>query len=320
MELPPPLRRAVDQALDGMPLAGLAAAADSLSRRYREELHDGGLHLNDDQTVLAYLATRLPATYAAVAASLAAAAIVRPDFTPKTVLDVGAGPGTALWAAAKVWTTLDDALLIEASPAVRSWGERLCAAAAPQRIVWRTQDAAGGLSDCAPRELVTLAYVLGEIAPAERDVVIDRLWQLTSGVFVIVEPGTPAGWQRILNARSRLVAAGACLIAPCAHALACPLAPPDWCHFAKRVPRSRVHRKTKGAALSWEDEKFIYLALSRQPRATPAARVIARPRRRSGRISFKLCQPDGSAEQRLLSRRDGPAFRNARRLDWGDSL
>ena len=93
MELPPALRQAVDKALEGVPLAELKRAADLLSRRYRDEVRDGRLHLSDHLAAQAYLATRLPATYAAIRASLAAVAEMRPDFAPASLLDIGAGPG-----------------------------------------------------------------------------------------------------------------------------------------------------------------------------------------------------------------------------------
>jgi ribosomal protein RSM22 (predicted rRNA methylase) len=324
MELPRALRRAVDRALDGMALSEIAAAAADLSRRYREERRDGKLHVATDRAVLAYLAVRLPATYAAVRASFAAIAAIRPDFAPATILDVGAGPGTALWAAADCWPDLKDALLVEASQAFRNYGEQLTAESRAQNVVWRAADIAAEDVDGAPRDLVTLAYVLNEISPNGRPRLLDRLWQLTADALVIVEPGTPAGWQRVLAARAHLLAAGAHLIAPCPHAHACPLEPPDWCHFAKRVARSRVHRLAKGADVPWEDEKFIYLAVSRKTVASqmahPIARIIASPRRGSGRVTLKLCRSNGTAADQLFSRRDGAAFKEASRADWGDIL
>ena len=322
MELPRALRHAVDHALDGVALSEIAAVAADLSRRYREELRDGKLHVATDRAVLAYLAVRLPATYAAVRASFAAVAAIRPDFAPATILDAGAGPGTALWAAADCWPDMNDALLIEASPAFRTCGERLTAETGAQHIVWRTANIAAEDIDSAPRDLVTLTYVLNELAPGVRATLLDRLWQMTADTLVIVEPGTPAGWQRILAARERLLAAGAHLIAPCPHAYACPLEAPDWCHFAQRVARSRIHRLAKGADVPWEDEKFIYLAVSRKPGVPQSVQsiVIASPRKGSGRITLKLCRPDGSAADQLFSRRDGAAFKQASRARWGDFL
>jgi len=187
-------------------------------------------------------------------------------------------------------------------------------------ISWRTADVATDAIDCTPRDLVTVAYALNELAPKVRQTVLQRLWRATADTLVIVEPGTPAGWQRIIAARAQLIEAGAHLVAPCPHAHACPLVPPDWCHFAERVARSRLHRLAKEAELPWEDEKFSYVAVSRTPSSATAARVIARPRKGSGRVTLKLCREDGSASEHLFSRRDGTLFKRAWRSDWGSAL
>jgi ribosomal protein RSM22 (predicted rRNA methylase) len=324
MELPLALRRAVDDALHGIALSEIAATAAELSQRYREERRDGRPHVANEQAALAYLAARLPATYAAVRVSFAALTERRPDFAPATLLDVGAGPGTALWAAADCWPGLTDARLIEASPVFATIGERLAAGAFRQRVEWRKaniEQADIARFDGSPRDLVTATYLLSELGEDARAGLIDRLWQCTADTLVIVEPGTPAGWQRMLAARTRLIAAGANLIAPCPHAQACPLTPPDWCHFSQRVARSRIHRTVKGADVPWEDEKFIYLAASRKaaPQAS-GAHIIAHPRKGSGKVTLKLCRPDGTAGEQFFSRRDGASYKDAARKDWGDRL
>ncbi|MBI1362105.1 MAG: methyltransferase type 11 [Alphaproteobacteria bacterium] len=318
MELPPGLKNAVDRALEGVALRDIASAASALSERYRGEVRDGRLHLGDTAAARAYLATRLPATYAAVHASLAATAQALPDFAPRTLLDAGAGPGTVMWAAAAHWPDLTDALLLEASPTIRSMGEELSAPAGVGNVVWRDADLRADLPAGDPCDLVTLAYVLDELAPADRDRLIDRLWVRTSGVLLIVEPGTPKGWERMLAARTRLLGAGAHIVAPCPHAQDCPLVAPDWCHFAARVARSRIHRQAKGGEVPWEDEKFIYLAASRAAPVRHGARIIAPPEAASGRVGLKLCQADGSMARRLVTRREGEVYKAARRSDWGD--
>ena len=320
MELPPLLRQAIDRALDGVALADLATAAAALSQRYREERRDGAFYVASRRDALAYVAVRLPATYAAVRATFDAIAEARPDFAPRTMLDIGAGPATALWAAADCWPALADALLVEASPLLRACGEELAAEADLPNMTWRIANVASDAIDGAPRDLVALAYVLNELTPNARQLTLERLWGLTADTLVIVEPGTPAGWQRILAARRQLIESGAHVIAPCPHAHECPLQPPDWCHFARRVARSRLHRQAKGADVPWEDEKFSYVALSRRPAPAAGARVIARPRKASGRVTLKLCRPDGSAADQLFSRRDGDLFKHASRSDWGSSL
>src|SRR5215475_4174255 len=116
MELPPALRQAIDRVLSGVAPSELATAAAALSERYRNEIRDGRPHVAAERDAFAYLATRLPATYAAVRASFAAIAEAQPDFAPQTALDIGAGPGTAMWAAAECWPGIADATLIEARP------------------------------------------------------------------------------------------------------------------------------------------------------------------------------------------------------------
>ncbi|QKC84619.1 small ribosomal subunit Rsm22 family protein [Mesorhizobium sp. NZP2077] len=320
MELPASLRQAVDRILEKVPLPVLKQAAKTLSDRYRAELRDGRLHMAQDMAVKAYLATRLPATYAAVRASLDTLNAARPDFMPKTLLDVGAGPGTVLWATSELWPDLEQAVLLEASAAVRKVGEMLAANAITARTVWQAGDVTTDLADLQPADLVTCAYVLDEIVPASLPKMVDRLWQLTTDTLLIIEPGTPAGWQRILAVRAQLVAAGAHLLAPCPHETPCPINPPDWCHFSRRVARSRLHRLAKDAEVPWEDEKFIYVAASRQPAASHAARIIAPPKSGSGKVLLKLCEPDGGAGEQLFTKRDGDLFKAARRLNWGDTL
>ncbi|MBZ9936359.1 small ribosomal subunit Rsm22 family protein [Mesorhizobium sp. BR1-1-16] len=319
MELPPALKSAVEAALAGVSTDELAASAAALSARYRAELRDGRFHVDADAAALAYLAARLPATYAATRSAMAAAAVRLPRFEPASQLDIGAGPGTAVFAAADCWPSLARASLIEGSAAMRRQGANLAGGDAISRD-WHAADFKTAPPTLAPHDLVTIAYVLDELEPGARTTLIAAAWAATTGLLLIVEPGTPAGWQRILEARAALISAGAIIAAPCPHEAPCPLLPPDWCHFAARVARSRVHLRTKNASVPFEDEKFIYLAASRIPPETRPERVLAPPRAASGRVSLKLCRPDGTRADRLVTRREGDAFRIARRLDWGDAF
>lgn len=316
MQLPPSLREAINRELEGVALRDLTRASELLSQRYRAEVRDHRFHVDDELTARAYLTTRLPATYAAVVRSLQAVSDVCPEFAPRNVLDIGAGPGTATWAAAERWSSLEHARLIEGSDAMQAVGTRL-ASALSVRMDWTTASVDALLPGIAAHDLVLMTYVLDELEPAARDPITTRLWTLTRDVLVIVEPGTSSGWQRILRARDLLIASGAELLAPCPHARACPLNPPDWCHFSARVARSRLHREAKGGTVPWEDEKFIYLAASRRPSAAKAARVLSSPSVSKARILLKLCQPDGTAVGCEIHKRDREAFKAAQKLTWG---
>lgn len=319
MELPARLRQAVDAALSGVPLADLQRASERLTRRYRAETRDGQLHLGDAVAALAYVTARLPATYAAVRAALAQTAELVPGFQPRQLLDIGAGPGTAMWASADCWPSLQQAVLLDASPAIRALGERF-SQASPVQTQWHAFDI---LRDGLPQtdaDLVTLAYVLDELAPAVQIKLVDAAWAQSQGMLVIIEPGTPAGWKRILAVRDRLIEHGAALVAPCPHHATCPLVEPDWCHFSRRVARSTMHRMTKRGEVPWEDEKFIYVAASRQTSEPPAARILLPPLESSGKVGLKLCCADGTARERLVTRREGEIYKQARRAEWGDAI
>jgi ribosomal protein RSM22 (predicted rRNA methylase) len=320
MELPLLLRRVVDDVLESVPLSDLTEAAAVLSERYRAERLDGALHISGDLAARAYLATRLPATYAAIRDTMAKLAQLRPDFEPVSLLDAGAGPGTALWAAADCWPSLQEAALLEASGAIRKWGEALSASSPVARIEWQSADIAQGLPGTPPSDLVCLAYVLSELPAARRARLLDGLWSLTQDTLLIVEPGTPKGWERILAARDQMIANGAHIIAPCPHHETCPIVAPDWCHFSRRVARSRIHRLAKAADVPWEDEKFIYLAASRHRGQAGDARIVGPPRSSKGRIDLKLCCRDGMLRERTISKRDGDLFKMARRRDWGEVI
>ena len=317
MQLPPPLRQAIDRELEGIALGDLANAAQTLSQRYRAETRDGRLHLNDGLAARAYLTTRMPATYAAISASFAAIIDVAPEFQPRSVLDVGAGPGTATWAAASNWGSLTDGTLIEASSAIRDVGERLSTALPLDRVSWLAQRAGDGLRNLPSADLVVLTYVLDELDPVARAPLIARLWELTGLTLAIVEPGTTEGWRRILAARDQLIGLNAHILAPCPHREACPLSAPDWCHFAVRVARSRLHRQSKGGSVPWEDEKFIYLAVSRHAGLGRPARVLAPPQVSKAGVTLKLCEPGGNVAVRTVARRDGAPFKAAKKLRWG---
>jgi ribosomal protein RSM22 (predicted rRNA methylase) len=116
--------------------------------------------------------------------------------------------------------------------------------------------------------------------------------------------------------REELLAAGAHMAAPCPAEMPCPLTVPDWCHFAARVERSSLHRRLKEGALGYEDEKYSYVALTRQAVHMAASRVLRRPVHHPGLIELQLCTPGGVAARRV-SKRDRDAFRAARKAEWG---
>ena len=120
--------------------------------------------IRTEADALAYALARMPATYAAVTASLNALCEVRPDFAPKRLLDIGAGPGTATWAAAETFPSLADFTLIDANTALRTLALDLLdksSRLSPHPI--QPGEARAVLAMPEPADLVVASYLLGEI-------------------------------------------------------------------------------------------------------------------------------------------------------------
>src|SRR5262249_53944377 len=106
-DLPPALRSALDKLAHGKSQREFARRAEVISERYRDGAGSREA-IKDADDALAYAFTRLPATYGATSAVLAAARDVWPEFSPRSLIDAGAGPGTAAWAAAEQFAALTD--------------------------------------------------------------------------------------------------------------------------------------------------------------------------------------------------------------------
>jgi ribosomal protein RSM22 (predicted rRNA methylase) len=312
-DLPEALRAAVRAYGDGR-AAGLAAKARDLSRHYRA---GGTSTVGIDFG--AYLTARLPATYAAIAKVLAVLRAARPDFEPRSMLDAGAGPATASWAAAAIWPEIGAFILLDNNPAFLALARQLARDSGIPALT-AAQSILGSMERISPKaELAVAAFALAEL-PLERiaDAALS-LWTVAEDTLVLVEPGTPAGFARIAAARTSVIGAGAFPVAPCPHSGGCPMVGPGWCHFAARLPRSRGHMHAKQASVPFEDEKFSYLIVARQPQSLPAARIIARPRHSKAGIRFTLCTPEGLKEQTIASR-DRQTHKAYRKRGWGDAL
>ena len=316
--LPILLRDALDSLMQGQSGQDLAAWAEAISRHYR--VGGGSAEtIRTEADALAYALTRMPATYAATVAALSELAERAPGLSPTSVVDLGCGPGTASWAALSVCPDIETLHLIDRNLVLFDLASRLLAST-DRRIEPQIADMVGAAIPAA--DLIIAAYALTELPLASAVTVAERAWAATAGALVIVEPGTPNGWERLMAIRSRLLGLGAAIAAPCPHAMACPVTAPDWCHFSQRLPRLRAHRQIKGADAPYEDEKFAYLVMVRRDVALEPARprVLAPPLEDKIGVTLKLCRPDGGLERRHIAKRDKEGFRAVRRIGWGDTL
>ena len=311
--IPPSLKAAIQGHLAKNHAGSLVEKTSQMSERYREGgRSDNALDFN------AYLTARLPATYAAVAYCLAELTDRHRQFAPQSMLDAGSGPGTAAWAAAVTYSDILSVTFLDNNLQFLKLASSL--AAQSDHPALRQARALEGDICSLPEisaDLVVAAYAFAELPLSISEEVTIALWQACKNTLLIIEPGTPQGFDRIHRIRAALIAEGAQLIAPCTHMNACPVTTPDWCHFSVRLARSREHMHAKKARVPFEDEKFSYVIASRKPVALHGGRILKPPAETKAEIRFKLCTEKGLSQQ-SVARRDKAEYKRVRKLEWGD--
>jgi ribosomal protein RSM22 (predicted rRNA methylase) len=324
LTLPDDLQHGIARLLAGVPAPQWIREAQALSERYRGPRDAGERPLaTGHKEGLGYLALIFPATYAQLRGAMAMAAARIPGWAPSSLLDLGSGPGTALWAATAQWPTLRSCTAWEREPALITIGRELAQqSSTPALRTARWERADLRALPRSPKErydLVVIGHVLNELGPGERTQIVEWAWQATSGMLLIVEPGTSADFGVVRTARDQLLASGASTIAPCAHDQACPLQN-DWCHFPQRLNRPEFQRRARGAPSQWEDSKFSFAAMARFTPSEPIwGRVIAEPMTTKAYAETLISTRTGVAHFRAF-KRYREAFRQVRDLLWGAAL
>lgn len=316
MEIPINLKESIEKQANRYNPNQLKERASSLSQRYRNNQGTGERMLTEEIDAVVYSIVRMPATFGAVSAALHYA-LQCSKFSPKTLLDVGAGTGAAVWAADAIFD-LDSVICLEREAAMRKLGGLYMADGGlhAKEIEWEDYEV-GKNTVQHQADLVIVSYMLNEIAEHKRPELLKSLWQATKGMLLFVEPGTPAGYHGLLKSRELLLRLGAYIAAPCPHERSCKVKDPNWCHFTCRIQRSRLHRILKEGDAPYEDEKYFYMAFTKFPVLQAKARILRHPLIEKGMITLELC---GQKENKTVKirKRDGMLFKAAKKSKCGD--
>ena len=304
--------------LDPAERALLKQASHELSLRYRTGSYEEKPLSKFER--YAYLLTRLPATLAASAEVFLELKDRALGFSPSSLVDIGSGPGTASWAAQDLWPSIKEVQLLEKDQEWIKLGQQL---AKSHSLIGQGKWIEHNLMHNLPIEaadLLVASYAFQELPLNRLLALVPELFLKTRQALVIIEPGTPQGFQKIQMLRDSLIKQGAKILAPCPHELSCPMQGSDWCHFSTRLARDKIHRQLKDASLPYEDEKYAYLIAARDIIAVKdyAARVIRSPIKRSGHIILDLCTKIG-LERQVIARSQKANFLEAKKSSWGQA-
>ncbi|KAI8139793.1 mitochondrial small ribosomal subunit Rsm22-domain-containing protein [Fennellomyces sp. T-0311] len=288
---------------------------------------------------IAYAAGVMPSTYAATFNVLAEVSQRISDFGPKTMLDFGTGPGTALWAAQEIFTDLQSCVGVDLSEDMLTIAEQLQASLSPNVDIEFKRYLA--VVPHAPKpDLVVSAFTLGDL-PSQvlQRSIVEQLWDQTGDILVLIDRGTPIGFSNIARARQWILDGdkNVHVVAPCPHDGPCPLlfspdAKPDkiWCHFSQRVQRPPFLMKTKHSKFNSEDSKYAYVVLRRGSRPNAESghvsdaaytwpRLVQPPLKKHGHVVMDTCTKEGEIQRMVIPKSQGKIpYRDARKVAWGD--
>lgn len=320
MELPIELRNLIENELNKTSVKDLQEHAANISYRYRNESGKGRRLLTQDIEALSYVIVRMPATYGAVYTSLENTLDVF-CCEIESLLDVGAGTGAGTWAVNEL-IILKSVTCLEREDAMINIGQMLMHNSEEEVLknaVWKKCDLIN--SDISEKaDLVICSYVLNEMNEIDRKNVLTKLWNATNKMLLIVEPGTPIGFNEIKVIRKDLIELGGNIIAPCPNVENCPISENDWCHCTCRVSRTKAHKLLKNGDVPYEDEKFSYLSCTKEVfEKEEFVRVLRHPIIESGKITLQLCSRNGIYEK-VITKKDKQLYKIARKLKCGDMI
>ncbi len=314
MRIPIELEEGIENEIKNIKLTELKEKANKLSDRYLNAKRNGQSLILDKLDVLAYSIMRMPATFCAINKALKETLRI---YSTKisTVLDVGAGTGAGEWAILNN-LDVDKIICIERDNYMKLLGERLLIN--ERNILWKDQDIVNTeIHDNA--DLVITSYMINELKEEAKDRVINNILNSFNKISIFIEPGTPEGFKNIRKIQKIAIEKNLNILAPCTSQVECKLPIDDWCHSVVRVERNKVHKFLKNADVPYEDEKFSYIAISREKIDNKGSRILRHPSISTGYINVKLCI-NGDIQEKTITKKDKELFKKVKKLKCGDLI
>lgn len=326
VNLPENVSEAISYMLSLPQNKGWLNTAENLHTRYMtREKNESFVEDYDD--VLAYLALRSAATYAQISGALLQVQELFPSWQPKSLLDIGCGPGTALWAAKTIWPGLQSVVGIDQDQHFLSLGQDIVEKAGIKvDVEWQQRDITGGLENNRKTyDVVIIANLLNELSASEAQRFLDEAYAACRGIMVVVEPGTPYGFE-VVQKTVHNMGSTATLIAPYIGGLFVE-SKDYWIHFPQRfirppfLRRLRQHMRDSGLMASdFEEAKYSFVAIGSVPATqTIWGRCIGPIRKQKGFLEVPILTANSVLQAKVL-KRNKPQYNFAKELHPGETI
>lgn len=318
MDMPLEIKKYIEDELNKINKKELINNAQKISLNYRQNNRNEKKAVTKQDEALAYAISRMPATFGAVSNSLEKTLeIYSPEI--KSLADIGAGTGSASIATNTIINP-QTIKCFEKENAMINMGKDIFKKIdnLQEKVEWNKFDINVEKID-EKFDLVISSYMINEIEKSNFEEVIKKLWDVTEKILIIVEPGTMQGYHNIMKAKEILISLGANILAPCM-GKKCKLPENDWCNFSCRIQRSKIHKELKNGDSPFEDEKYIYIAVSRKEILQEnRQRIIRHPLKYNGFIKLKICDKE-EIKEITITRKEKEKFKIARKSNTGDLL
>lgn len=308
MNLPLEYKDQLESLLDGYSLRELKSIASLIMDNYKNDSGKGNDLINSSLASKVYAVYRLPATFSAFGDALEHTLELYKE-NIDSVIDVGAGSGSASLATHHLLPSVKNFTLLERNKFMMEIGKTL------YNFNYINYDLSKDNLDI-NGDLVISSYVLNELDKNSRINAINKMWNMTNKLMVIVEPDTPEGFQLIREIRDYLISIGGYIVSPCPHMNICLN---TWCHFSTRVSRSKLHKDLKDGDAPYEDEKYSYITFSKSEVIPCKNRILRHPQINPGFVELEVCTKDGFKKLKY-SKKDKELFKKARKSDAGDQI
>ena len=312
------LAQAIDFVLTKQGITNLKKEFNVISSKYRQEI-GGESIISTKEQVLSYISGRMIETAVIVDDVLNKVCLVsnfKNDI--KTVLDVGSGTGSCLWALSN-FLNKASVIALEKEELMIEYAKQLnkglsCDIEYIQSDVLNKKTE--NINSC---DLVIESFMLNELKEMDRIKAVDYMCEKANDYIIMVEPGTPKSYERMMEIRKYVLSKGFNLILPCLHGGECGLKN-DYCNFSVRVERTKTSRQIKNGTLNYEDEKYFYLVFRKENKRAGgySSVILRRPVYRKGCVDLKLCLKEGEIKSRTVTKSDRENYRKAKDFKHGD--
>ncbi|KAJ3316068.1 hypothetical protein HDV04_000277 [Boothiomyces sp. JEL0838] len=208
----------------------------------------------DKYETIAYTASRMAPSYAAIFNVLTQLHKRYPEFNPKSMIDFGVGTGSGVFAANLVWKDIQRTLGIDLSEHMLKVVERFSNADPALAIrnlkLQRYLAIIDKPNSDAKADLVLSAFTLSELPnDNNRKLTVKALWRQTNDILILIDRGNPSGFNAISTARTQIIN----------------LCKEENTEFHIIAPRRLLDKAPRE---NQKDIKYSYLVISKRPRPT----------------------------------------------------